>query len=85
MHTEFWSDNLRGRDHMEHLNEEAIKIHIKSLGSSGSELGPVAGSCQHDNKPSGSINKIGICETAERILASGSAPCSKGGWLGQVR
>jgi hypothetical protein len=43
----------------EHGREDNIKIHLKEFGcglnSSDSAQGPVAGSCEHGNEPSGSM------------------------------
>jgi hypothetical protein len=58
MHTKFWSENLKGRDHEENLNVDGRIILECILGkqdgkfrmdSSGSGYGQVAGSCEHGN------------------------------------
>jgi hypothetical protein len=64
MHIKFWSENLKGRDHLEERQrwEDSIKMYLKNnevrssgLDSSGSGQGPVAGSCEHSNEALGSI------------------------------
>jgi hypothetical protein len=64
MHTTFWSANLKGRDCSEDVGVDRKIILEWILGkeggkvwldSSGSEQGPVAGSCEHGNEPAGSI------------------------------
>jgi len=64
MHTKFLSGNLKGRDHSEDLGVDGkVILELISgnwsgrcgLCSSDSVRGPVAGSCEHDYEPSGSI------------------------------
>jgi hypothetical protein len=58
MHTRFWSENLKGRDHLEDLSVDGILGKLEGrcgLDASGSGKGPVMGSCEHNNELSGSI------------------------------
>jgi len=58
MHIQFWSDNLKGRDHSEDLGvDERISgegVGGCGLDSSGSGQGPMAGSWEHGNELLGS-------------------------------
>jgi hypothetical protein len=60
MRTQFWSENLKGRDNSEDLSVDGkitldwifreIRVGRCGLDSSGSGYGPVAGSCEQDNE-----------------------------------
>jgi hypothetical protein len=64
MRTEFWLENLKARDHSEDLSVDGRMILKFMLGkycvgcglvSPASGYGPVVGSCELGNEPSGSI------------------------------
>jgi hypothetical protein len=53
----FFCWNLKGRDHSEGLAIDGKRNRVgrRGLDLSGSEWGPVVGSCEHGNERSGSI------------------------------
>jgi hypothetical protein len=61
--TRVWSQNLKGRDHLENLGADRMitfkpilnMVGGKTLDSSTPGQGPVTGSRAHDNEPSHSI------------------------------
>jgi hypothetical protein len=60
MHTKFWSENLKGRDHLENLGTNRMIIFNWIFGKQcevvdGSGSGPVTGSCERSTESSGSI------------------------------
>jgi hypothetical protein len=64
MHTKFWLENLKERDHSEDLGKDGriiLQWILKKYGGKvrseciGSGQGPMAGSCEQSNEPSGSI------------------------------
>jgi hypothetical protein len=64
MRTQFCSGRLKGRNHLKDLGIDGMiilkcifgKLSLEcGLNSSGSGYGPVASSCKHCSKPSGSI------------------------------
>jgi hypothetical protein len=63
MHTVFWLENLKGRDHLEYLGVggriilEWILGVVRRCGLDEYSLGegPMAGCCEHGNEPSDSI------------------------------
>jgi len=64
MHTNLWSENLKGRDHLEDVGTDGriilewnLKMGVEKCGvdASGSGQGLVAGSCVHRNETSASI------------------------------
>jgi hypothetical protein len=71
MHVKFWSENLKGRDHSEHIGIDGKIILERILGNrfgrhgldaSGSGQGPVVGSYEDDNEPLGSIKSGGFLD-----------------------
>jgi hypothetical protein len=61
-YTKFWPGNLNGRDHFEDLGVHRIilewtlnRVGGCGLNLSGSELGPVVGSCEHGIDSLGSV------------------------------
>jgi hypothetical protein len=58
MYTKLWSQNLKGRVHLEDLGVD-VKIILRVVGSGtdlpGLEQAPVTGCCEHGNEPSGSV------------------------------
>jgi hypothetical protein len=61
MHTKFWLERLKGRDHSEDVDGRIIsKWILRKQGGTGFisiRYGPVTGSCEHGNEPSGSIKE----------------------------
>jgi hypothetical protein len=63
----FWSQNLKGGDHLEDLDVDGriIRWILRKYGmghrsnSYGAGQGPVAGPFEHDNEPAGFINFLG--------------------------
>jgi len=57
MHTVFWMENLKRRDHSENLDNirTVNRVGNCELDSSGSGLGPVVSRCEHGNEPSDSV------------------------------
>jgi hypothetical protein len=57
----FWYENFKEREQNEDVGVDDIKMDLREIGwscgldSSGSEKGPVAGSCEHVNESSGCI------------------------------
>jgi hypothetical protein len=64
MHVGYWWECQKGRDHCEDKDVDGwtiLKLILDRMGwrgldRSGSEYGPVEGSCEGCNEPSGSIN-----------------------------
>jgi hypothetical protein len=56
---EFWSENLKRRDHWENLSVDLEETGCESdeLDSFGSDYGPMAGSWGYDNEPSASTKE----------------------------
>jgi hypothetical protein len=55
MHTKFWSEYLKETTQTHIKMTEYHKVGECGLDSSGSEYGPVVGSCEQSNKPLGFI------------------------------
>jgi hypothetical protein len=61
MHTKFWLENLKGKDHLRW--EDAIRMDLGEivggfgLDLCGSGQGPVVGSHEHSNDPSGPMKR----------------------------
>jgi hypothetical protein len=81
MHTKFFVGKPReplGRPR--HRWEDNIKMNLMEVGCgldpSGSGLGPVAGSCEHSNVPSGSTKGRTFLEQLSTLSASQEGLCS---------
>jgi hypothetical protein len=69
MHTKFWTENMKGGDHMEDpgIDEKILEWILGKQGkcvldSSGSGYGMMVGSCEHGNEPIGSIKSREFCD-----------------------
>jgi hypothetical protein len=77
-------ESLKERDHSENLGiwEDNIKMDLRETGfeggldSSSSRQGPVAGSCEHGNEPSGSIKDEDLLVYMSVLLTSQEGICS---------
>jgi hypothetical protein len=90
MRTKFWSENLKGRDHLEdpgidgRITVECMwgsRVGKCGLDSCDSGQGPIEGCCEHGNELSGSLNGGDFVDQLSDIVSEGLLSMWLVGWL----